>query len=74
MTHTFSVFAAASFIVATGLFGAWMLPSPPVLEVVMKPGIEVSQMVGPVSKTYFGCRAPLVERRLCRLTAIAGRP
>jgi hypothetical protein len=50
MTHTFSVFAAL-FVVATALFGAWMLPSPPVLEVVMKPGIEVTAMVA-VSKGH----------------------
>jgi len=48
MTPTFSLIAAA-FVVATGLFGARMLTSPPVSEAAMKPGIEVSQIVGPVS-------------------------
>jgi hypothetical protein len=43
MTRKFSVFAA-SFVVATGLFGAWMLTSPPVSEAAMKPGINVSQI------------------------------
>ena len=48
MTRSFSLIAAA-FAVATGLFGARMLTSPPVSEAAMKPGIEVSQIVGPVS-------------------------
>jgi hypothetical protein len=48
MTRKFSVFAA-SFVVATGLFGAWMLNTPTVSAAAMKPGIEVSQIVGPVS-------------------------
>ena len=43
MTRKFSLFAA-SFVVATGLFGAWMLTSPPVSEAAMKPGIDVSQI------------------------------
>jgi hypothetical protein len=47
MTPTFSLIAAA-FVVATGLFGARMLTSP-VSAAAMKPGIEVSQIVGPVS-------------------------
>ena len=48
MTRSFSLIAAA-FVVATGLFGARMLTSPPVSAAAMKPGIEVSQIVGPVS-------------------------
>jgi len=43
MTRKFSLFAA-SFVVATGLFGAWMLTSPPASEAAMKPSIDVSQI------------------------------
>jgi hypothetical protein len=40
MTRVF----AASIVVAIGLFGAWMLTSPPVSEAAVKPGIGVSQI------------------------------
>ena len=43
MTRKFSLFAA-SFVVATGLFGAWTLTSSTVSEAAMKPGIDVSQI------------------------------
>jgi hypothetical protein len=43
MTRKFSLFAA-SFVVASGVFGAWMLTSPPVSEAALKPGIDVSQI------------------------------
>jgi hypothetical protein len=35
---------AAAFVVATGLFGARMLTSPPVSEAAMNPGIDVGQI------------------------------
>jgi hypothetical protein len=40
-TRKFSLFAA-SFVVATGVFGAWMLTTP-VSEAAVKPGVDVSQ-------------------------------
>jgi hypothetical protein len=43
MTRTFSLIAAA-FVVATGLFGARMLTSPPVSEAATNPGIDVGQI------------------------------
>jgi hypothetical protein len=43
MTRKFSLFAA-SFVVATGVFGLWMLTTPTVSEAAMKPGIDVSQV------------------------------
>jgi hypothetical protein len=43
MTRKFSVFAAA-FVVATGLFGAWMLTSPPVSEAAMNTGVDVTRI------------------------------
>jgi hypothetical protein len=43
MTRKFSVFPA-SFVVATGLLGAWMLTSPPVSEAAVKPGMNVSHI------------------------------
>ena len=43
MTRTFSLIAAA-FVVATGLFGARMLTSPPVSEAAMNLGINVGQI------------------------------
>ena len=43
MTRTFSLIAAA-FLVATGLFGARMLTSPPVSEAATNPGIDVGQI------------------------------
>jgi hypothetical protein len=43
MTRKFSVFAA-SFVVATGLFGAWTLTSSTVSEAAIKPGVDVSQI------------------------------
>ena len=43
MTRKFSVFAA-SFVVATGVFGAVMLTSPTVSEAALKPGVDVSQI------------------------------
>ncbi len=43
MTRKFSLFAA-SFVVATGLFGAWTLTSSTVSEAAMKPSIDVSQI------------------------------
>jgi len=42
MTRKFSVFAAA-FVVATGVFGAWMLTTP-VSEAAVKPGIDVTRI------------------------------
>jgi hypothetical protein len=43
MTRVF----AASIVVAIGLFGAWMLTSPPVSEAAVKHGIGVSQIDPP---------------------------
>ena len=43
MTRKFSLFAA-SFVVATGVFGAWMLTSPPVSEAALNTGIDVTQI------------------------------
>jgi hypothetical protein len=43
MSRKFSVLAA-SFVVATGLFSAWMLASPPVSVAAVKPGIDASQI------------------------------
>jgi hypothetical protein len=43
MSRKFSL-VAASFVVATGLLGAWTLTSPPVSEAALKPGIDVSQI------------------------------
>jgi hypothetical protein len=43
MTGKISLIAAA-FVVATGLFGAWMLTSPPVSEAAMNTSIDVSQV------------------------------
>jgi hypothetical protein len=43
MTRTLSLIAAA-FVVATGLFGARMLTSPPVSEAATNPGIDVGQI------------------------------
>src|SRR4051794_12550737 len=43
MTRKFSVFAA-SFVVATGLFGTWTLTSSTVAEATIKPGVDVSQI------------------------------
>ena len=50
MTRKFSVFAA-SFVVATGLFGAWMLTSAPASEAAVKPGIDVSHIEFNAPKT-----------------------
>ena len=47
-TRKFSLFAA-SFVVATGVFGAWMLTTP-VSEAAVKPGIDVSQIEFSASK------------------------
>ena len=43
MTRKFSLIAVA-FVVATALFGARMLTSPPVSEAAMNPGIDVGQL------------------------------
>ncbi|MFL5198646.1 MAG: hypothetical protein ACJ8BE_17270 [Microvirga sp.] len=43
MTRKFSLIAA-SFVVATALFGARMLTSPPVSEAATNPGIIVGQI------------------------------
>jgi len=43
MTRKISLIAAA-FVVATGLFGAWMLTSPSVSEAAMNPDIDMSQV------------------------------
>jgi hypothetical protein len=43
MTRKFSLFAIA-FVVATALFGARMLTSPPLSEAAMNLGIDVSQV------------------------------
>jgi hypothetical protein len=43
MTRTFSLIATA-FLVATGLFGARMLTSPPVSEAATNRGIHVRQI------------------------------
>jgi hypothetical protein len=43
MTRKFSVFAA-SFVVATGLFAAWMLTSPAVSEAALNTGVDVTQI------------------------------
>ena len=43
MTRKFSLIAA-SLVVATGLFGALMLTSPPVSEAATNPGIDVGQI------------------------------
>jgi hypothetical protein len=43
MTRKFSLIAA-SLVVATGLFGARMLTSPPVSEAATNPGIDVGQI------------------------------
>ena len=43
MTRKFGVFAA-SFVVATGLFGTWTLTSSTVAEAAIKPGVDVSQI------------------------------
>jgi hypothetical protein len=43
VTRKFFLIAAA-FVVATGLFGARMLTSPPVSEAAMNPGINVGQV------------------------------
>jgi hypothetical protein len=48
MTRKFSLFAA-SFVVATGVFGAWMLTAP-VSEAAVKPGVDVSQIEFGASK------------------------
>ena len=42
MTRKFSVFAA-SFVVATGVFGAWMLTTP-VSEAAMNTGVDVTRI------------------------------
>jgi hypothetical protein len=52
MTRKFSVFAA-SFVVATGLFGAWMLTSAKVSEAAPNVGINVSQLDAPVNLPSF---------------------
>jgi hypothetical protein len=52
MTRKSYLFAAA-FVVATGLFGAWMLTSPTVTEAAMKPGINVSQINAPTNMPSF---------------------
>jgi hypothetical protein len=43
MTRKFSLFAA-SFVVATGLFGAGALTSSTVAEAAINPGVDVSQI------------------------------
>jgi hypothetical protein len=43
MTRKFSLFAA-SFLVATAVFGAWMLTTAPVSEAAMNTGVDVSQI------------------------------
>jgi hypothetical protein len=43
MTRKFSVFAA-SFVVATGLFGASTLTSSTAKAAIIKPGVDVSQL------------------------------
>ena len=43
MTRKFSLIAVA-FVVATALFGARMLTSPPVSEAAMNPGIDVGRV------------------------------
>ena len=43
MTRKFSVFAA-SFVVSTGLFGAWTLTSSTVAEASLDPGVDVSEI------------------------------
>jgi hypothetical protein len=43
MTRKFGVFAA-SFVVASGLFGTWTLTSSTVAEAAIKPGVDVSQI------------------------------
>ena len=48
MTRKFSLFAA-SFVVATGVFGAWMLTTP-VSEAAVKAGIDVGQIEFSASK------------------------
>ena len=43
MTRKFSLFAA-SFVVATGVLGAWMLTSPSVSEAALNTGVDVTQI------------------------------
>jgi hypothetical protein len=66
MTRVF----AASFVVATGVFGAWILTTP-VSEAAVKPGIDVSQiefsasknMPSLISAAYPGAGHPPLKRR-----------
>ena len=50
--RTFSMIAA-SLVVATGLFWARMLTSPPVAEAAMDNGIDVAEMVVPKGMPSF---------------------
>jgi hypothetical protein len=50
--RTFSM-VAVSFVVATGLFGARMLTSPPVTEAASISGINVAQIEVPNNLTSF---------------------
>jgi hypothetical protein len=43
MTRKFSLFAA-SFVVATGVLGAWVLTSPSVSEAALNTGVDVTQI------------------------------
>jgi hypothetical protein len=43
MTRRFSLFAA-SFVVATGVLGAWVLTSPSVSEAALNTGVDVTQI------------------------------
>ena len=43
MTRKFSVFAA-SFVIATGVVGAWMLTSPTVSKAALNPGVDLTQI------------------------------
>jgi hypothetical protein len=49
MTRKISLIAA-TFVVATGLFGAWTVTSPSVSEAAINPGIDVGQIEFNASK------------------------